>query len=98
MNVPVGRTAKEIRTRLGLSQREAARKIGSSYVHLCNVENGKSEPSPSLLDKMGAFYGIDLYVAAWAMYGDSSRLPKYVRHAARVLGTAWRRALKELTQ
>lgn len=85
----IGQTAREVRSRLGMSQQAMADEIGVSVVHLCNIENGKSKPSAGLLDKYREFAGVDLYVLAWASEGDTSSLPEGIREAAEALQIAW---------
>ena len=41
MPISLGKAAQDLRSRLSLSLRQAAAELGVSYVHLCNVENGK---------------------------------------------------------
>lgn len=85
----LGKTARHLRESLGLSQRKAAEELGISYVHMCNIENNKAMPSPSLLDRYRELWGVDLYVLAWCLHGDRRKLPKAVREAAGDLASAW---------
>jgi len=43
---------KAIREQKGLSQRAVATKAKMSYTYLCNVENGKADPSLSTLKRL----------------------------------------------
>jgi len=43
---------KTIREQKGLSQRAVAAKAKMSYTYLCNVENGKADPSLSTLKRL----------------------------------------------
>jgi transcriptional regulator with XRE-family HTH domain len=43
---------REIRKRKGYSQRALADKAKKSYTYLCNVENGKADPSLSTLRRL----------------------------------------------
>ena len=85
----VGRTARELRHSLGLTQRAAAEELDVSCVHLCNIENNKSMPSAALLKRYRDLWGVDLYVLAWCRHGDVSKLPKPIREAAIRLERAW---------
>ena len=49
---------KVIRERNGLSLRALAEKAGMSYTYLCNVENGKADPSLSTLKRLAEALGI----------------------------------------
>jgi transcriptional regulator with XRE-family HTH domain len=90
----LGKTAKYIRETLGISQRAAAEALDISYVHLSNIENNKAFPSPSLLDRYRQLWGVDLYVVAWCLHGDLSRLPASLRKPTEKLAAAWRRQIE----
>jgi transcriptional regulator with XRE-family HTH domain len=47
-----------IRERKGLSQRALAAKAKMSYTYLCNVENGKADPSLSTLKRLAKALGV----------------------------------------
>lgn len=53
---------KEFRIQWNMSQREAARHIGVSYVHLCRVEGGKASLSLEMLERVCNYYGIVLKI------------------------------------
>jgi transcriptional regulator with XRE-family HTH domain len=92
----LGKTARDLRHSLGLSQREVASLLGVSVVHLCNIENNKSAPSQALLDRYRDLWGVDLYVLAWCQTGDIEKLPAGVRTAAKRLATAWKERISSL--
>jgi transcriptional regulator with XRE-family HTH domain len=92
----LGKTARDLRETIGLTQRAAAEKLGISYVHLCNIENNKSVPSSALLDRYRELWGVDLYVLAWCRYGDISRLPAPLRQAAADLADAWKHQVEAI--
>jgi transcriptional regulator with XRE-family HTH domain len=94
--IHLGKTARYLRERKGLSQREAADALGISQVHLSNIENNKAFPSPNLLARYHELWGVDLYVLAWCMHGDVSKLPVAVRASMQHLADAWRRELGDL--
>jgi len=94
--IHLGKTAKYLRERKGLTQRVAAEALGITQVHLSNVENNKSVPSAKLLDRYRELWAVDLYILAWCLHGDPSRLPKAVRGPMRELADAWRRQLGDL--
>jgi len=94
--IHLGKTAKYLRERKGLTQKAAAEALGITQVHLSNIENNKSVPSPKLLDRYRELWGVDLYILAWCLHGDLSRLPKAVRGPMRELASAWRRQLGDL--
>lgn len=87
--IDIGSSAKQLRQRLNWTQRETAVQLGITCVHLCNIENNKSNPSPGLLDRYRELWGIDLYVLAWCDHGELDALPESVQQAARKLSTAW---------
>ena len=94
--VSIGTTAKNLRQQLGWSQVETAEALGVSNVHLCNVENNRTQPSQSLLDCYRELWGIDLYVIAWCENGSEEDIPHAVRKAALKLSTAWRKRIDEM--
>jgi transcriptional regulator with XRE-family HTH domain len=93
LNIFLGKTARHLRESLGLTQRATAKALGISFVHLCNIENNKSTPSPRLLERYQTNWGVDLYVMAWCMDGDLKRLPNGLRRATSELADAWRAEL-----
>lgn len=92
--INVGDAAREVRERIGLSQKDAAVKLGISNVHLCNIEKGNAQPSPELLAKYQKTWGVDLYVLAWCQDGDVDKLPSQVRHAATALANSWKKHIE----
>lgn len=91
--IKLGQTAKKIREMQGLTQRAAAEKLGISVVHLCNVERNNAVPSRSLVERYQELWGVDLYILAWCLFGDESRLPERVRAPMRDLADAWKAEL-----
>lgn len=96
LKICIGDVARELRETLGISQRAAAEKLGISSVHLCNIEKGKSAPSPALLDRYHELWGIDLYVFAWCRHGELDRLPAGMRQAAAELSKSWQERIEAL--
>ena len=68
--------------------------MGVSCVHLCNVENVKAHPSPALLERFRELWDVDLYVLAWCLNGDVSKLPASMRKAAKKLADGWKRRIE----
>jgi transcriptional regulator with XRE-family HTH domain len=93
--IHVGKTARHVRESLGLTQQELAEQLGITNVHLSHIENNKAYPSPALLGRFQELLGIDLYVAAWCLHGNTSALPKSVREPAERLAQAWKEQLAE---
>ncbi|WP_422931797.1 helix-turn-helix domain-containing protein [Singulisphaera sp. PoT] len=92
----VGKTARQVRESLGLTQHELAERLGITNVHLSHIENNKAYPSPALLARFQELFEIDLYVVAWCLYGDTASLPKAVRESADRLAQAWKEKLGEV--
>ena len=85
----LGRTAKHIREKKGMTQRAAAEALKISYVHLSNIENNKSPVSAALLERYKALWGIDLYILAWCLFGDVDDLPESVRAPLKLVAENW---------
>lgn len=66
-NLDFGTAAKVIRKRSKLTQRAAAKRLGITAVHLCNVEGGHAVPSLVLCRRYYDTFGCDLYVASAAL-------------------------------
>lgn len=92
--IGLGTTIKYVREAMGLTQRAAARALGISDVHLCNLEHDKSRPSPELLSTIQKEWNVDVYILAWCLHGDANRLPKGVRGPMQKLADAWRSDLE----
>ena len=86
----LGEAATYIRDRSTLTQKSAAKKLGITNVHLCNVEAGRSMPSLTLIAKYREVFGVDVYVMAWCMFGDVEKLPERIRHMAAELSEQWK--------
>lgn len=54
----LGNNLRTRRQSTGLTQRAAARDLGLTPVHLCNLERGHSTPSHSLLLAIAELYGV----------------------------------------
>ncbi len=85
----LNKTALHLRLTLGLTQREAAKRLGITAVHLCNIEKGRALPSLDLIDKYREVWGVDLYVLAWCRSGEVVKLPEDLRRPARAMGDMW---------
>lgn len=74
------------RNATGLSQGEAAQRLGVHKSYLCRIEREqyRDEPGPDLLDRMIALYGAD----ADAVYRVAGRIPEDVR-ALLLSDAAW---------
>jgi transcriptional regulator with XRE-family HTH domain len=92
----IGKAAKHLRDQLGISQREAATRLGISYVHLSNIENNKVIPSAAILEAYKREWDIDLYVMAWCLNGDVDRLPAHFRGPVKQLTAAWQTQIASL--
>lgn len=89
----LGNTARRIREKQGLMQKEAATLLGITTVHLSNIENNKAMPSAGLIDKYRQLWGVDIYVLAWCERGQSSDLPPSIRSTAEKLARLWLREM-----
>ena len=56
----LGYRFQKYRRRVGLSQKEAAEKIGINNYQLGNYETNRSEPSIAILKKMAALYNVSI--------------------------------------
>lgn len=56
---PLPDALKSARSALGLSQRETAKRLGTSQSAYSRFENGKDRPAPSTLDKLIVVLGLD---------------------------------------
>jgi transcriptional regulator with XRE-family HTH domain len=78
-----------------MTQRSAAEALGVSYVHLSNVERGKTQPSTSLVERFRQVFGVDIHVLAWCLYEDENSVPELLRVHHRQLADAWRQVLAQ---
>jgi transcriptional regulator with XRE-family HTH domain len=88
-----GETARELRESFGLTQRAAADRLGVSWVHLCNIENDKSRPSPELMEKYREVFGVDLYVYSWCLRPNLDKLPASMREVTQRMSGQWRKVI-----
>jgi len=94
--IHLGETAKHIREAFGLTQQEAAQRMGVTNIHIHKIETNKSAPSPAMLSKYREAFGVDVYVFAWCRWGDVESLPEPIQKAARALARAWTKRISEL--
>ncbi|KLU01455.1 MULTISPECIES: helix-turn-helix domain-containing protein [Rhodopirellula] len=85
----LGKTARKVRSKLGLSQAKMAKELGISIVQLSKIENDHAMPSPNLIEKYREVANVDLYVMDWCEDPDMTTLPIAVREAAAELRNAW---------
>ena len=60
INIAVAETLRELRQKKGVSQEKLAEVIDSHQVYISEIENGKSLPSLSVLDKTAQFFNLSL--------------------------------------
>jgi transcriptional regulator with XRE-family HTH domain len=94
----LGDTARHLREFFGITQRAAADRLGISYVHLCNLENNKSRPSPEMLERFRDVFGVDLYVYSWCNSADIERIPAGMKNATRQMTEVWQRVIEQKRQ
>jgi transcriptional regulator with XRE-family HTH domain len=87
--IHVGKTARQLRESLGLTQVEMADKLGITNIYISKIENEHSFPSPQIIERYRIKFGIDLYVLAWCQHGDIEKLPAAIRKPAAALAKAW---------
>lgn len=61
----LGQALKDLRLKQGLSQVEAASKIGMTQAYLSRIENNEKEPSTDMIKKIGSAYGSPLSIVLW---------------------------------
>jgi transcriptional regulator with XRE-family HTH domain len=97
--IHVGKTVREFREALGLTQHEMASELGVTNVHLSNIENDKSFPSQDLIDRFHSKFEVDLYILAWCRSAESGRnLPAPLRKPAALLAKAWEDRLRDVVK
>jgi transcriptional regulator with XRE-family HTH domain len=94
--IKLGKAAKHLREKLELSQRAAADELGISFVHLCRIENGKASPSPEILERFRAAWGIDVYMFAVCLFGEPEHFPAALKVPMASLRRAWKLQLSKL--
>lgn len=85
----LGSTARRIREHKQLTQKAAAEALGITSVYLSQIENNKAVPSQAILDKYRELWGVDLYVLAWCLHGNTDELPEAVRKPMKELARIW---------
>ena len=97
--IHVGRTVKEFRETLRLTQHEMAAVLGVTNVHLSNIENNKSFPSQDLIDRFRDRYEVDLYILAWCRDAESGKnVHPAMRKPALLLAKAWEVRLADIVK
>lgn len=85
----ISSTAKEIRSKLGVTQKELAKLLGITTVQLSKIENGRSMPSAKTIQRYRDVSGIDPFVLDWCREPQLETLPEEVRDAAAALHRIW---------
>ena len=94
----IGSTVRDVRLRLGMTQKAAAEALGVSSVHLSNVERDVTPPSALLIARFAAVYGIDVYVLNYCTDDEEGDAPEAVKQARRKLAEALRRQLGDAVE
>jgi transcriptional regulator with XRE-family HTH domain len=87
--IHIGKTARQLRESLGLTQVEMADKLGITSIYVSKIENDHSFPTRQITERYRKAFGIDLYVMAWCQHGDIEKLPAGIREPAAALAKAW---------
>ena len=98
MPINLGKAARDLRTKLKLSLREAEAELGISYVHLCKIETGKVSPSEGVVERFHEAWGIDLYMYALAFHSDDGKTPKPLQAAVKALKEGCRQHIESLVR
>jgi transcriptional regulator with XRE-family HTH domain len=72
----LGKTIKLLRTNVGIKQKDLAKKLLISSNYLSLVENGKREPSISLIERMAKELDVPISYIFWHAYEKPKNLPK----------------------
>jgi transcriptional regulator with XRE-family HTH domain len=60
LQIEIGEKINKLRTDKKLSMRELGEKLGVSHAHISKLESGINSPSMELLNKLAAFFDIDI--------------------------------------
>lgn len=63
----IGNAALKIRLHAGMSERDAARRLGITHGRLCNIERGRAQPWVALLGRYQELFGHDPYILAHSL-------------------------------
>jgi transcriptional regulator with XRE-family HTH domain len=96
--INVGKTARQLRESLGLTQVEMASALGLSSIYISKIENDHSFPTRQIIERYREKFGVDLYVLAWCQHGDVEKLPAAVRAPAAALAKAWEKRYAALVE
>jgi transcriptional regulator with XRE-family HTH domain len=81
----LGRTVSAIRERLGLSREAMADRLRVSHATMDEIEANAVPTPEAVVDRFREAYDLDLYSAAWSLFGDNSRLPARLQGPASAL-------------
>jgi transcriptional regulator with XRE-family HTH domain len=96
--IHVGKTARQLRESLGLTQVEMADTLGITSIYVSKIETEKSFPTRYIIERYRDKFGVDLYVLAWCQYGDIETLPGSIREPAAALAKAWQKRFAKLVE
>ncbi len=96
--IHVGKTARQLRESLGLTQVEMADALGISSIYVSKIENEHSFPTRQIMERYRDKFGVDLYVLAWCQHGDIEQLPSAVRQPAAALARAWKKRFEKVVE
>ena len=96
--IHVGKTARQLRESLGLTQVQMAEKLDISSIYVSKIENEHSFPTRQIIERYRQKFGIDLYVLAWCQHGDVEKLPSSIRGPATALAKAWEKRFEKLIE
>jgi len=85
----LGRTVRYIRERLGLSREAMADRLNVPVAELASIEDNVAPTPKDLAERFRLVYDLDLYPAAWCLFGDNSKIPEAIRGPAAALAADW---------
>jgi len=89
------RRVKELRKRGGLSARELGEKLGLSQQYISDIENGRTIPSVSVLNKLAAYFNVptDYFLDNDKSTHSNNKPYNYLGDFSKIRGTPLERAL-----
>lgn len=93
IHLDAGRLLAQARSRAGLTQRELARRAGTSQSVVARIERGQADPGVTTLERMLAETGFDLQVSLRPRRAKSSHM---LADVARILSLTPEERLREV--
>jgi transcriptional regulator with XRE-family HTH domain len=95
-HLPIYKAAERLRYGLGWSKSRLAAELGVNPGQWVRYENGRHAFSLPAIELVRETFGIDIYVLAYCLYNDTSKLPPRIQELLAELRDEWTEQIERM--